>query len=278
MKLLWWIVVSVIIRSQVDCARILVMAPICFRSHKQFFTPIIEALGAQGHQLTVVSPFPSKTKMENIRDIVIEDFIGGSQMGVDWFSMGKGNAISSSIDTLRTFRMTQKAAYESLMAKPEFQHIVKTRDVDLAIVLAVLNDFTLPIIDHLSVPFIYCSATITVPWLMSSMSTSQEYAYMPAFGTDFTDRMSFAERLTNVLRNEIGLLIRPVALLWMLDEMVKKDLPDVRPITEIERDAQLLLVNYHPTIAWPRPLPPTIIPIVAMHLRPVQPLPKVSIH
>lgn len=35
--------------------RILLRAPVCFKSHKHSFMPIVEALASKGHQLTVVT-------------------------------------------------------------------------------------------------------------------------------------------------------------------------------------------------------------------------------
>jgi len=238
--------------------------------------PIVEALAAKGHQLTVVTPFQPKTKVENITEIVIPDFLGSKEMSVDWFNFQGKNPVMGVVSLFQSFRITQTAAYKSLTADKEFRRIVSTRDVDLVIVLAVLNDFTLPIIDYLGVPFIFYSATISVPWLMSSMNAPQEYAYVPAFGTDFISRMSFKERMKNMVVNELTLLLRPIGLFWTLDDMVRQDFPGVLPISQIERNAELLMVNFHPSIGWNRPFPPTIIPIPAPHIRPVNPPPKVS--
>ena len=77
---------------------------------------------------------------------------------------------------------------------------------------------------------------------------------------------------------EIFFPLRKYFLLEMLDDLAAKDFPSLRPIAEIERDAELLIINSHPTTAWSRPLPPNVIPIGAMHVRPAQPLPEVHIH
>ena len=132
-------------------------------------------------------------------------------------------------------------------------------------------------VDYFKVPFIYYSpSAIRVPWALKAMSMSQEYAYVPTGMNDFDSRMTFKERLINMLACEIFFPLRKYFLLEMLDNLVAKDFPGLRPIAEIERDAELLIINSHPTTAWARPLSPNVIPIGAMHVRPAEPLPKVS--
>lgn len=94
----------------------------------------------------------------------------------------------------KSFRLTRTAAYKSLItAVEDFNRIVSTHKVDLIIVLTVLNEFALLIIDYLKLPSIFYSATISVPWFISSMNAKQNYVYVPAFGTDFIIRMSSKE-------------------------------------------------------------------------------------
>lgn len=61
----------------------------------------------------------------------------------------------------------------------------------------------------------------------------------------------------------------------MLDQVIRKDFPDARSIEQIERDAKLCLTNIHPVTAWVRSLPPNVIAVGAMHVRPPKPLPDV---
>ena len=55
--------------------RILMLAPVCSKSHKISFMPIIEALAEKGHQVTVVTPFPPDNTIKNVREVVIENNI-----------------------------------------------------------------------------------------------------------------------------------------------------------------------------------------------------------
>ena len=48
--------------------RILGLFPHPGHSHFQFFHPIMKALASAGHEVTVVSEFPNKEKIENYND------------------------------------------------------------------------------------------------------------------------------------------------------------------------------------------------------------------
>lgn len=53
-------------------------------------------------------------------------------------------------------------------------------------------------------------------------------------------------------------------------------MPEARPLSEIKRDASLLLLNSGPITSWPRQLPPSVLPIGALHTKPAKQLPEVS--
>ena len=255
--------------------RILFLTSVCFKSHKISFMPIAETLAERGHQVTVITPFPAAKKDENLHEITLGGQVE-NELGVNWFQMQKQNPITATLGTLNNLRSSAEAGYVRLMANEEFQTILLNRSVDLVVVLAVLNDFALPLIDHLQVPYIFFSATINVPWHLKAMGAEQQYAHIPGFGSHFNSEMSFTQRMINMIRIEIFMAVRQMTLIKPLDQLIAKDFPNVRSIAELERDSQLSIINGKTTITWPRPLPPTIVTIGALHVRPPQPLPQVQ--
>ena len=257
--------------------RILFLTSVSFKSHKISFMPIAEALAERGHQVTVITPFAAdeKRRVDNLHEITVGNKVQ-NELGVDWFRMQKQNPISATLGLLNNLRSSAEAGYVRLMANEEFQTIMRTRSVDLVIVLAVLNDFSLPIIDHLKVPFIFFSATINVPWHLQSMGVEQNYAFIPGFGSHFNSEMTFTQRMINMIRIEILIRGRKLLLTKPLDQLIAKDFPKSRPISEMELEAQLSIINGKTTITWPRPLPPNVVTIGALHVRPAQPLAQVN--
>jgi glucuronosyltransferase len=107
------------------------------------------------------------------------------------------------------------------------------------------------------------------------MGTSQEYSSAPSPALEFTSQMSFFQRALNAIGTEIFLLLRKMFIVQMMDDLARKEYPNARSISEIERDAALCLANIDFATARVRTLPRTIIPVGAMHVRPSKPLPKV---
>ena len=255
-------------------SRILVLSPMGTKSHAYGFLPLVEALAERGHQMTLVTAHPHKTKSPNIRSIVLYNL--EEQVEKEWFFFKREDPVSGMTIAIKEFQKAVQQGYPTFMANKDLQEIIRTKSVDLVILDAIFNDFTLPIIDHLGVPFIYHSPGAGTPWTLAAMQVDQQFASVPMAVHDFKTPMNFPERLINTISTAIFLLSRKIFVLWMVDDYVKKDFPGSRPTELIERDAALCLANIDSATAWPRSLPPTVIPIGPMHCRPAQPLPKVN--
>ncbi|XP_032791501.2 LOW QUALITY PROTEIN: UDP-glycosyltransferase UGT5 [Daphnia magna] len=253
--------------------RILVLAPVCSKSHKISFMPIVEALAEKGHQVTVVTPFSPENQKPNVKEIVLKKN-ALMEIDTDWFEIQKQNILKVFTWTITVFRTTMKDGYDILMSNEEFQEVLRSRDVDLVIVDAILNDFVLPIIDHINVPFIFYCPASGVPWVMDMLNVPQEYASVPVGMGDYGSQMTFMQRMGNFLSTELFFLVRKAFWLNMLKDVTNKDFPNSRSISEIERDSQLCIINSHPATAWARPLPQNVIPIPALHTRPPKSLPQ----
>lgn len=255
--------------------RILVLAPVCSKSHKISFMPIAEALAEKGHQVTVVTPFPplSDHTVKNLTEITVGNIF--NDVSVDWFEIQRASTLKFLIGTMMQFRQIMKEGYDNLMKNEEFKKIIESRAADLIIVDAILNDFVLPIVDHFKVPFIFFCPSSGVHWVINAANAPQEYATVPTGLGDNHNEMTFMERLVNFLSGEVFLVLQKHFIFKMLDDYAKKDFPGSRPIAEIERDSQLCFINAHPATAWTRSLPPNVVPISALHTRPAKPLPQV---
>jgi len=256
--------------------RILVLSPLGTRSHIYGFMPIVEALAERGHQLTVVTAHkPVVTASQiNIRAIVLSELV--EQVEIDgWYDFKRHDSFTTFLGAMLHFRSTESIAYHVLMNNTEFKEIFASKNVDLVIVDAILQDFCLPLVDHLQVPYIYYSPSTGASFTLSAMGVAQEYANVPTMFGIYNDKMTFFQRMENMLASEIILQVRKIILLRMLDQVIRKDLPNARPIEHIERDAKLCLANIHPATAWVRSLPPNVVALAPTHVRPPEKLPDV---
>lgn len=262
------------------CAKILALFPIPSKGHKNAMIAIAETLAERGHQVIVVSPYPHPTKMKNIHDIVLNELVDG--LGPDhlnWFEMQKAQGPTLCLKMIAPMQKTAREMYQALMGNDEFRNLLEKRDVDLVFFDSIVGEFAYVISDHLKVPFVTQSSAPDPPYnVLVAMGGAMNYATVPSTASDVGNprQMTFFQRLVNMLATETFKRMLKVAITDMLDEMVKQDFPDSRPIAEIMGETSLHFVNAHPTTSVMRPLPPTIIPIGASHIRTPKPLPTVK--
>ncbi|XP_057375386.1 UDP-glycosyltransferase UGT5-like [Daphnia carinata] len=257
--------------------RILVLLPLGSNSHKLAVMPIVEALAQKDHNLTIISGYKSSTEINNVHEIQITciDKIL-ERVKVNWFETQKEDSLTQLKTMMMSLPHTTKFAYEQIMTHPEFQTILLERNVDLVIVDAIVSELTFPIIEHLGVPFIFHCSSLGIPWAaaaLEAMGTDLNYATVPFPMTGFDDMMTFRQRLFNLRMAETFRSMRQSYAFDVLDAYVKKDFPNASPTANIMKMASLVLVNSHVTTDWPRSIPPTVIPIGAVHTRPAKQLP-----
>ncbi|XP_059353346.1 UDP-glucosyltransferase 2-like [Daphnia carinata] len=255
-----------------SAARILVLSPLGPRSHLNSMMPMVETLAQKGHHLTVVTPHSVKTQGPNIRKILAKELL--EFVDVEWYDFKRFNMLDNTMGIFHFFRTTMTPAYGSFMANKEIQEIKRNKDYDIVIMDAIVNDFAFPLIDHLGKPFIFFDPGPGTSWNWAAKGASHEYASIPPLFGTFSSPMTFAQRMTNAVLTEALLIVRKFYLLSTLDNLAKKDFPLARPIAEIEKRSELCFINLHPASSWPRSLPPTYVPVPAMHVRPIEPLPE----
>lgn len=257
-------------------ARIVLLYPLGTKSHFYVIKPAIEILAEKGHEITVFTPFKGiSSGIRNASEVLLPETAAFlEEFPVDWFEMQKRGVFQHF--QMMYFFITQapKLAGE-LLKNQEFKRIVEERDVDLFIVDGFGNEFTYPVIELTGVPFIASSATIVMPILLSPLGALSEYANAPGTGVDATNRMSFVERLQNVLLPETVKLMRRFLIFKVFDAEVRKEFPRAKTIAEVEGSASITFFNAHTTYAYPRSLPPNVVYVPAMHTRPAKVLPEV---
>ena len=257
--------------------RIVVLHTIGSKSQFYAVRPVIEELAKRGHKMTVFTPFKGITQnTENISEVVLPNVARiMEEADIDWFVMQKQGAMQAftMLDSMTTLFI---AACEQLLTHPEFRKIVEERNVDLFIVDALFHEFTYPIIDKVGVPFVIHSSSGAFPSTLYAMGAPLEYASVPNYLSDFNNQMTFLERLMNVLTGEMIKPLQNYYFAKQLEAIVQREFPGVRSMAELEGEPSLYITNTHPVVNWPRSLPPTILPIGALHVTQPKPLPQVG--
>ena len=235
--------------------------------------PIVETLAEKGHQITTVTAHSPKTNSPNIQKIVLKELV--DIVEAEWYDF-KAHGSFDAISAIQVFLSTESLAYDIFFANEKIQRIKQEKNFDIIILDGICNDFIFPLIEHLGVPFITADPGCGTPWNLAAQDISQDYATIPLQFSGFEPPMSFIQRVANVIFTETILIFRRYYLLAALDKLAKKDFPNASPISQIERKADLLFANIHPATCPLRSLPPKLIPLGAMHVRPAKPLPQVA--
>jgi glucuronosyltransferase len=216
--------------------------------------------------------------MTNIHEIQITSIDVILEKVVNWYDTEKGDDETQLKTMITALPYTNTFIYDEIMRSPEFQSIMLDRSVDLVIVDGIVSELTFPIIEHFRVPFVFHCSSFG-PWTtaaIEAMGTDSDYASIPFPQTGLDVKMTFAQRLTNIRKAQSFHSLRQSHIFDTIDDYVKKDFPNARPSGDFMKEASLVLINSDITTDWPRSLPPTVIPIGAVHARPAQELPLVN--
>lgn len=109
------------------------------------------------------------------------------------------------------------------------------------------------------------------------MGLATPFSHVPNTVLDFSDEMTFAERLYNTALSlfEAG-IVRPLFHLPRQTAVAEKHFADSAPLPSLDslnKNISVTLVYTHRSISYPRPSMPGLIYIGGAHIKPTQPLP-----
>ena len=287
MQRLWlWVSLCVLCPTVVHGRKILVF-PID-GSHWVNMKVIIEALHSRGHQISVVRSSDSwyiQEKSPFYTSITIqapsgfdEDFITSfvarlleiQREGRSFWTRCKLEFEQA----VKSFEVLQKAseAIKWLLENKDLLQSLKDFNYDL-----VLTDPVAPfgaiMANYLKLPLVF-----NVRWTSHCEGhfdiAPSPLSYVPLTGTRFSDRMSFSERLQNVLayafmKAQLAWLIRP-----NYDHLIQKYLgPDVE-YTSLFQAADLWLMRTDFVFEFPRPTVPNVVYMGGFQCKAAKPLPE----
>ncbi|XP_058054053.1 UDP-glycosyltransferase UGT5-like [Anopheles bellator] len=259
----------------VEGAKILGIFPTSARSHFIVGSALMKELARRGHEVTVINPFPQKKPLKNYRDI----------------------DVSASEDILQKlipnmFDMADQSVWESITKTYEFGHMITNQSLrhpnvvklinsnekfDLVVMENFLNDAHLGFAHHFKVPCIAVSTFGASRWTTELVGTPSPTSYIPHPFLRFTDRMTFVERIGNMLMTVMDMVIGQLLDTPVQSAMYEEAFPGPKPPLEHLRkhSVSLVLVNNHFSLSYPRPYVPNMIEVGGMHVkRKPSPLPE----
>ncbi|XP_038220960.1 UDP-glycosyltransferase UGT5-like, partial [Zerene cesonia] len=218
-------------------AKILGVFPAPIYSHQQVFRPLIEELARRGHEVTVITPFPTASEsVGNITQISIEDSIEDIRF----------NALKQELKDAEDIVTQQKATFRVVH---EMFDILLGRD--LKEFLRSGQKFDLVLVEACVRLNLIFSHIFKAPLIQIS-----------SFGavTD-TFEMMGARAFYDSEKPE--------------DDLIKKHLgADFPTLKELKQNVAMVFLNVNPIWDSNRPVPPNVVYLGGLHLRQEKPLPK----
>lgn len=256
-----------------DCAHILAIVPLAVKSHYILMEPLLRALAARGHQLTVYTSFPNNSPMDNFTyiDCATGRHTFENNLDYEQFQSAMGNAFGSVHHLFRTANEDCEFVY-----KKSKLEAIANKTFDLVIVEMFASDCFVHSAYRLGVPLVSIATNVPMPWTSDNFGLPDNPSYIPNSLSSYTPDMNLWQRVMNTLILFYGKIMfkfvsNPTSQRYA-EDFYQEHLPWVE---DIAKNSSLLLVNSHFSLSHSRPLPPHVVEVGGMHIKEKQPLPEV---
>jgi glucuronosyltransferase len=254
--------------------KILALFPHPGKSHVDVFLPLTKALAQKGHQLTVVSHFPLATPIPNYTDVKLGN---ASTPLVDVIDLenfqGQHENMWLEIVTLsRLAQVTCECAYQS---QPLQELLNKNETFDVVVAEFFNTNCHLGLLYKFKAPLIGISSSTIMHWTNERFGNPTHPAYIPVNLMNFSDRMSFLERVENLVVGLVHGEFFEQITAKNDQQIARKYLGEELPLLrDVVLNSSLLLVNSHFSLNLPRPLVPAVVEVGGVHIGDLKRPPK----
>ncbi|XP_026816823.1 UDP-glucuronosyltransferase 2B2-like [Rhopalosiphum maidis] len=250
----------------VGSERILAIAPIAGRSHWNFMEGILRALTEHGHQITVLTPFPSGDR-ENYTEIDVSKEIRTLlRLDIDQINI----ELTSHFDLINFINDYSRNCCKTLYENDFIKNILtdSRSDFDAIFIELMASECISYLSVKLDIPLIY----VTPPPLISYLERSVLGHYPnPAVVSHVLANHSIPrtmfERFTNTVLFFYTLFLLQYKS-WTARIASKESFDQIEPIKP-----SIIFSNAHFITDAPRPIPPSVIQVGGIHLSPPKKIP-----
>lgn len=250
-------------------------------SHFAVFQPLLEELSRRGHEVTVVSSFPLKKGLSRYRDVDLSKDVAEMLQIFQLKDLPPGGKIPKFLGVQMVKKFAEEACERILSSKTLSAFLKEDNHYDLIITeFFNTNCLLMPIYERFKAPIIGATSHVLMPWTNLWLGNPANPSTVPDIFMDFSDHMSFRDRLENTL----GTLYHNLYFHYVIK---KQDIDIIRRNLRLDVSANYdailnnvsaVLVNSHFSLNRPRPLVPAVIDVGGMHLLPQKKLPTVNMY
>lgn len=158
---------------------------------------------------------------------------------------------------------------EQVFTHKEIQKLLKsTEHYDLIIMEQFLNEALLYFGHHFKAPVIILCAIGSGSWTNQYVGNPAPLSHVPSVFLTFNSKMSFVERVQNVVWNLYDNIYRALVVLPKQDEILHKHHPNAPHLDVLIKNVSLVLLNSHVSVSEPVPHVPNMIEIGGYHVNP----------
>ncbi|XP_011559615.3 UDP-glycosyltransferase UGT5 [Plutella xylostella] len=261
-------------------ARVLGLFPHSGRSHQMVFEPLLRALAERGHHVTVVSFFPLDQPPANYTDVSLE---GISPIGVETVNIEEFESLYSPYAWPRVLGVDRVLSQflgfhplaemavnicSKLVELPTLREALQKK-YDVVLVENFSSDCMLGLLQAYGVqaPRVALLSSNLMPWSAERIGAAELPSYVPTVSTEFTDRMTFLQRMENSfvklgLKQWFHYLIQEKE-----QELIEKSLGKKVDLQALAKNTSLMLVNTFHGLNGVRPTVPGLVEVGGMHLQ-----------
>ncbi|CAG0893694.1 unnamed protein product [Cyprideis torosa] len=255
--------------------RVLVLLPWGRKSHRKLFAALANGLAEKGHDVVMFSPFGPDPNQKFVEYTVPEIGKVLEHSGrLMWQQYGDSDHLSS-------HELLTGLVYETGIALEHFLNMKEVRElisgkikIDTVILSVFFMDALLPLMEILKAPFIYLDTSHLFPHMNLAVGFEPPPSFNPMIFTTFSDRMSFWERLQNILYIIHAYWHYHYIALPFGTELADRYFPGHSPLWDIHRNVSVLFTNTHPSIDAVKPTLPDTIEVGGLHCIRAKPVPK----
>jgi glucuronosyltransferase len=170
---------------------------------------------------------------------------------------------------------------DRVLGEPSVQKLIHSVDkhFDIVIMEGFYIDCFLGFVHKFKTPLVQVSPFGGAEYLGDLVGNPNPYSYIPDPFREFSDKMSFSERILNTLGGLFQQVGRRYYHIPRQEAIMRKhfnytsNMPSIR---DLEKSTALVLVNQHFSMNYPKPMLPNFIQVGGIHIKPQKNLPAVS--
>lgn len=253
-------------------------------SHWLSMKILVKELSHRGHDVMVLVPETSllikgsesyKTKIYQVPYTKSELDGKFDQLKDGVFSKAPGiTELFVNVEMLVNFTTLQVKGCESLLNNQPLMTELREGGFEI-----MLTDPFLPcgsILAHMfSIPAVYFMHGLPCQLDMKANQCPSPPSYVPVFFSDNTDKMTFPQRVRNMIMSMVEFYMCKV-IYRHFDELVSRTFEDVKTYKDLISHGAVWLLRSDFTLEWPKPIMPNMVFIGGINCAKKAPLPAVS--